>query len=192
MSTAAHEPRRVGPRRAQSASGSKLTPRRNAPDTSEPSGTRSGGILPPSGSRRNALDTSEPSGARYDSDELPVLIRLPNLRELDPSETPAASPSAKEHRRIDSSSSHRQKAPRREASPASKRSFRQHVTNNKLVLGGVAGGILVVAMLLAFNGRESLPPAGQDAWASEDGGVLLEIPEASLSATNNSPPHFTY
>ncbi|HUG70021.1 MAG TPA: hypothetical protein VMM76_19880 [Pirellulaceae bacterium] len=173
MNTAAHEPRRVGPRRADSPPGSKVTPRRNAPET------------------------SEQDGAQYDSDELPVLIRLPNLGDLGPVETQIASESKKKRHRIDPPSASKQKRSRHEASKGSKKTFQQQAGGNKLVLVGVVGGMLVVVMLFVFNASGPTPPADQDDWAKQDSGVLLEVPEVSISAANNSPPSasppdFTY
>lgn len=164
MNTAAHEPRRVGPRRADSPPGSKVTPRRNAPET------------------------SAQNGAQYDSDELPVLIRLPNLGDLGTVETQIASESKKKRHRIDPPSASNQKRSRHDTSKGSKRSFQQQAGDNKLVLVGVVGGILVVVMLFVFNASGPTPPAGQGGWANQDSGVLLEMPEASSSAANNSPP----
>ncbi|MEO8494250.1 MAG: hypothetical protein ABI614_04215 [Planctomycetota bacterium] len=169
MSTAAHEPRRVGPRRAESPSGSKVTPRRNAPEASE-------------------LDS-----LRYDSDELPVLIRLPNLRDLGSVEMPPASPSKKKRHRVDPPSAVNQKASKQTASTVTKKSFQQHASNNKLVLVGIAGGILVGVLLFMFNSGSSKPPADEDGWASE--AAELRAPEITLPTETEPPqpyPGFKY
>lgn len=173
MSTAAHEPRRVGPRRAESPSGSKVTP------------------------RRNASETGELHGARYDSEELPVLIRLPNLRELGAVETPVASSSRKKQHRIDPPSASKRNTSNREESKTSKKSFQQQAGDKKLVIAGITVGVLVVVTLFAFNSSDPTPPADQDNWANQDREVLVEVPGNSLPAANNPaslspPPDFVY
>ncbi|MBI2478150.1 MAG: hypothetical protein HYV60_05745 [Planctomycetia bacterium] len=172
MSTAAHEPRRVGPRRVESPSASKVTPRRNAPDTNE-------------------LD-----GPQYDSDELPVLIRLPNLRDIGSVETRTASPSTKKGHRTDRSSASTQRTSKSEASKVSKKSIQQYAGNNKLVLGGIVGGIFVVVMLFVFNASRPAAPVDQDGWANQGGELHVEEPDLSHSAAKNPPPllppDFTY
>jgi|CXWL01.1.fsa_nt_gi hypothetical protein len=166
MSTAAHEPRRVGPRRSDSPSGSKVTPRRNAPET------------------------SEQHGPQYDSDEFPVLIRLPNLRDIGSVESRPASTTQKKSHRSDRASVDQQKASKREASKSSKRSFQQKASDNKLTLGGIVGGILIVVMLFWFNSGRSTTPADQDGWATEAAALepTLQEPEISLPTDIAPPP----
>ncbi len=153
MSTAAHEPRRVGPRRSDSPTGSKVTPRRNAPDTSEP----------------HAL--------QYDSDELPVLIRLPNLCDTGAAETRPASRTQRKTNRIDRGSASKQRAAKQKAPQVAKKSFQQRAGDNKLVVGGIVGGILVIVVLFVFNSG-STPPGDQDGWASE--AAAIEPPVEGL------------
>lgn len=172
MSTAAHEPRRAGLRRVESPAGSKMTP------------------------RRNASEASESNGARYDSEELPVLIRLPNLRTLGPAESRADSPSQKKQHRVDSSSASNQKPSTRESLKTNKKSFHQQAAGNKLVIGGVVGGILIVVLLFAFNASRSTPPVDEDSWANQGAELLVELPEPAPPAANKpaplQPPGFTY
>jgi len=168
MSTAAHEPHRVGPRRADSPSGSKVTPRRNAPEV------------------------SETNGMQYDSDELPVLIRLPDLHDPGSVESRTASPAGKKRRRIDRASLGKQKSSKQNGANMSKKTFQQRAVGNKLVLGGIVGGMLVVVTLFLFNAGSPTPPADQDGWASEAAELvpLVHEPEFSLPAENESPPLF--
>ncbi|MBC8351275.1 MAG: hypothetical protein H8E66_04780 [Planctomycetes bacterium] len=165
MSTAAHEPPRIGPRRANPSPEGKVAPRRNAPQV------------------------SAPSGIRYDSDELPVLIRLPNLHDVASAETPPAATKKKRHR-IDRSSGGKRKLSSEDSSRTSKKTFEQSTINNKLVLGGVVGGILLVVILFALNAGGPEPLAEQDGWASEDGepDLLVQDPEISIPTGTDTPP----
>ncbi|MDA1053777.1 MAG: hypothetical protein O3C40_25290 [Planctomycetota bacterium] len=165
MSTAAHEPRRVGPRRTNSSSVSKVTPRRNAPEASE----------------ANAI--------QYDSNEVPVLIRLPNLRDISSEETNPAPPTEKKRRRIDRASAAEHKTSKRHASTAGKKSLQRKASDNKLVLGGVFGGVLVVVLLFVFNAGGPESPTDAGGWAGNDTEqeLLVGDPDISIPAEIATP-----
>ena len=165
MSTAAHEPRRVGPRRADSPSGSKVAPRRNAPET------------------------SEQNGLQYDSDELPVLIRLPNLHDLGSIEKQSEPRAQKKHHSSNRKSAGEQKTSAQSASKVAKKPVPQQAGSSKLVIGGIAGGILVVVLLLLFNAGSPEPPTNEDGWASEAAELEPAVQEPDFSfAAEIEPP----
>ena len=165
MSTAAHAPRRAGSRRAESPSGSKVTPRRNAPES------------------------CEQNGLEYDSDELPVLIRLPNLRDLGSVEKPPEPRNQKKHHSNERTSAGKQKTSTQSTSKAAKRPVPQQAGSNKLVLGGIVGGILVLALLLLFNAGSPDPPTDEDSWANEAAELAPAVEEPDFSfAAEIEPP----
>lgn len=163
MSTAAHEPRRVGSRPVASPSASKVTP------------------------RRNASDAGEPVGMQYDSDEVPVLIRLPDLRAVSPVETRPAPESQRKRKRSERQSASKQRSSQSEHQKVGKKPVPQQAGHNKLVIAGVVGGVLVVAMLFLFNAGGPKAPVEQDGWSGEITGLEVEMPGDSL-AGNSEPP----
>lgn len=175
MSTAAQEPNQVGPRRAGSSSEVKVTP------------------------RRNATDPSAPYGIQYDGDEVPVLIRLPDLRDLATSGVQSAPEPKQRQLRIDSGSRSEtttkpKSSNRSKSSKKSKRSIEPDQNNTKLVVGGLVGGVLIaVALMMASSGGDM--PEEQDGWAtqSEEAEQLVQEPEISIPteselASPSEPP----
>lgn len=162
MSTAAHEPRRVGPRRADSPSGSKVTP------------------------RRNAADVNEPGGVQYDSDEIPVLIRLPDLRTVGAADSPSTTAAQQKKHRIDRPSANKQTQSQHKSEKVSKKPLPQQAGHNKLVIAGVIGGLLVLALLFLFNSG-SKQPIEQDGWANQDIEISIEEPELAVSSGVETP-----
>ena len=168
MSTAAHEPRRVGPRRADSPAGSTVTPRRNAPET------------------------SDPNGLQYDSEELPVLIRLPNLSDPTSVQGLPASRDINQRPPIGGAGGGSRKTSKHDASKVSRASITHHPGHKKLVIGGIVGGVLVVTMLLLFTARSPKPPADQDGWASEAAELETFAQDQGLSITIEGEPNSLY
>jgi hypothetical protein len=137
----------------------KVTPRRNLPIS----------------------DAVEP-GVQYDSDEVPVLIRLPDWSEVPPPGQPTA-PGARTYRFDDG-----------EQNPSKNRSRRkdkkqslslpsvQLPAHNKLLIGGVLAGVVVVALLFFFNGQGSEPTSDGMAWpqGETDSSLIVEEPSISI------------
>ena len=165
MSTVSHQPRRVGPRPENASAGSKVTPRRNSPET------------------------SEPAGVAYDSDELPVLIRLPNLLDLAP-ESAQSSRGKKRRHRIDRPSGGKPRTPKHDSSKAAKKSFHEQAGNNKLILGGIVGGIAIVVALFLLNSSGPDLPSEEDGWAVQEAEpeLLVHDPEIMLPSENEPLP----
>ncbi len=163
MSTAAHEPRRVGPDRAESISGSKVTP------------------------RRNASETHDSTGVQYDGDEVPVLIRLPNLHDLAAAEVNAAPTEQRRTTRIDGAN-HRaigassEQSSRTKSKSKSKRSIEPEQNNTKLVVGGLIGGVLIAVALMLLSSGGDTTTEEQDGWATpaSEGEMLANEPEISF------------
>jgi hypothetical protein len=192
MSSSAHEPGQSGSSQAnssvtiRSSSVNKVTPRRNASEASV--STADTAIESQSATDLYATD-------QYDSDEVPVLIRLPNLYARSP-ETPAPKSSSRKQHRIDQPSGNNTSSKRPSSkweTKINKKSMQEYASNNKLVIGGVAGGLLVVVMLLLLNSGDAQPAPDQDSWAQHD--LAAQEPEISIP-TGNEPqglyPGFAY
>ncbi len=138
--------------------------------------------------RRNAADES--SAVRYDGEELPVLIRLPNLRAL---ERAVAEPTPKTHegRRSKRAKERSGQERQRESTIEKKPVVPVSASNKKLVVGGVTAGLVIAVTLLIFRGGSGPQPSADDAaWSTTEPSLLALEPQVSIPAdAGQAVPH---
>lgn len=125
---------------------------------------RAGGATPPNNAAGSAAD-------QYDSLEVPVLLRLPDLSSECDADAPKPTSSSRRHSR-DKARRERTKTSR-ERRPVEADSK----VNTKLVVGGVLLGVVVVAALFMMNGG-STESTDDDAWPEAD--TVVQEPDIEI------------
>jgi len=124
---------------------------------------------------------SEPRGLAYDSADLPVLIRLPDLTNSAPPVT------APPERRTPAGDMERRQRHHRERKPARPQfSFSTVSPSSKYLTGAIAAGLVVVVLLFLTNGRT--PPQDQGGGWDTQTELVVQEPEMAIPEPQTLAP----
>lgn len=145
---------------------------------------RVGGVKP-------GRNTAQIGASKYDSQEVPVLIRLP--ARATPSVEGDSKPNGQMYR-YDSADTKSDRSHESKSARGQRRSDQANLgVNTKLVVGGVLAGVVVVCLLFFANGGSS-DRTDDVAWPDEDGDVLVASDGVQVIIPEDSDPspEFTY
>ena len=145
------------------------------------------------GGAKTRRNTAQVGVNDYDSHEVPVLIRLPDLSAQAQAEEASSQGRTCRHDSA-ATKSKRKRHSRKSSSERQRRESPDSGVNTKLVVGGVLVGVVVVSLLFFANGGSS-DRSDEVAWPDEngealvaEGGLEVVIPDVA----SESSPEFNY
>jgi len=148
--------------------------------------------------RHSSQATAPVAGVQYDSDEVPVLFRLPDLSATAQNVELADPAPQRRFDRPEGKSAHgHSRGPHTRA-----KSQPTNLLNNKLLIGGALAGVAAVALLFFTNGSGTKKTDDETAWPSGEGessqvaqDLQISIPESTESVPPSNfdfpPPALT-